>query len=50
MEKYYDEQLETSIARLLSLLEPVLIVWIAICIGWIVVTMYLPIFNLGYAF
>ncbi len=50
IEKYYDEQLETSIARLLSLLEPVLIVWIAICIGWIVVTMYLPIFNLGYAF
>ena len=50
IEQYYDDQLETHSARLLALFEPCLIVWIAICIAWIVVTMYLPIFNLGYAF
>lgn len=50
IEKYYDNQLETATSRLLTLFEPLLIVFIALGIGWIVVTMYLPIFNLGYTF
>jgi type IV pilus assembly protein PilC len=46
---FYDKQLEAVIARLTSLIEPMLIVLIAIVIGTIVIVIYLPIFNFGMA-
>jgi len=46
---FYDKQLEAVISRLTSLIEPMLIVLIAMVIGTIVVVIYLPIFNFGNA-
>ena len=43
----YEEEVEEQVKALLSLLEPVTIVVIGGCIGFIVVAMYLPIFDLG---
>ena len=46
---FYDKQLEAVITRLTSLIEPMLIVLIAIVIGTIVIIIYLPVFYLGFA-
>ena len=46
---FYDKQLEAVISRLTSLIEPMLIVIIAVVIGAIVIVIYLPIFQFGFA-
>ena len=43
---YYDEELEASIQKMLSLLEPMLILFMGVVIGFIVVSMMLPIFDM----
>jgi type IV pilus assembly protein PilC len=44
---FLDEEIETMLTGLMSLLEPLLIVFLGLLIGAMVVCMYLPIFNLG---
>jgi type IV pilus assembly protein PilC len=44
---FLDEEVETMLSGLMSLLEPLLIVFLGLMIGAMVVCMYLPIFNLG---
>ena len=43
----YDEDVETMLGTLTSLMEPFLMVFLGIVIGTIVLAMFLPIFNLG---
>ncbi|HEX9746348.1 MAG TPA: type II secretion system F family protein [bacterium] len=43
---YYDVEIDATIRALASLIEPILIVIIGAIIGTIVVSLYLPIFNL----
>ncbi len=43
---FYDEEVETSVASLLSILEPLLLIFVGCLVGGIVVSMYLPIFDL----
>jgi type IV pilus assembly protein PilC len=43
---FYDEEVETSVASLLSILEPILLIFVGCLVGSIVVSMYLPIFDL----
>lgn len=43
---FYDEEVETSVASLLSILEPILLIVVGVLVGSIVVSMYLPIFEL----
>jgi type IV pilus assembly protein PilC len=43
---YYDVEIDATIRALASLIEPILIVCIGCIIGIIVVSLYLPIFNL----
>lgn len=44
---FYDEEVDNAVANLMSMLEPALIVFLGITIGFIVVSLYLPIFKLG---
>lgn len=44
---YYDRQVETTVDGISSLIEPVLIVVVGSVIGLIVVSMFLPIFQMG---
>jgi type IV pilus assembly protein PilC len=46
---YYEEEVETAVDVLTSLIEPMIIVLIGTIVGTIVIAMYLPIFNLGQA-
>ena len=43
----YDEEVETMLATLTSLMEPFLMVFLGVVIGGIVVAMFMPIFQLG---
>ncbi len=45
--QFYEEQAETAIAAFTSILEPLLIVFLGIVVGFIVVALYLPIFNIS---
>jgi type IV pilus assembly protein PilC len=47
---FYDEEVDTSVAALLSLLEPILLIFVGAMVGGLVVSMYLPIFSLMKAF
>ncbi len=44
---YYEEALDVRLTRLMSLLEPVIMLLMGVLIGGIIVVMYLPIFNLA---
>jgi type IV pilus assembly protein PilC len=44
---FYDDEVESAVAALTSLLEPMLMVVLGTVIGFIVIAMYLPIFQLG---
>jgi len=43
---YYDDEIDTTIRSLASLIEPIMIIVIGSLVGVIVVSLYLPIFNL----
>jgi len=44
---YYEEEVDTIIQRLTSMLEPIMIVFMGITIGFILVAMYTPMFQMG---
>jgi type IV pilus assembly protein PilC len=44
---FLDEEIDNTLSGLMSLLEPLLIVFLGIVIGGMVICMFLPIFNLG---
>lgn len=44
---FYDEEVDTAVGNLMTMLEPALIVFLGITIGFIVISLYLPIFKLG---
>ena len=46
---FYENEVETAVDVLTSLIEPMIIVIIGVIVGTIVIAMYLPIFNLGQA-
>ncbi|MGA1868745.1 MAG: type II secretion system F family protein [bacterium] len=44
---FYDDEVDAAVETLTSLLEPMLMVFLGITIGFIVIAMYLPIFKLA---
>ena len=46
---FYDEEVDTAVVGLTALLEPALMVFLGLLVGFIVVAMYLPIFEMGSA-
>src|SRR4051794_17347098 len=43
---FYEEEVDTAVAALLTLLEPIMIAVLGVVVGGIVIAMYLPIFDL----
>jgi type IV pilus assembly protein PilC len=43
---FYDEEVDAAVGNLLSLLEPLMIVFLGVVVGGMVVSMYLPIFDM----
>lgn len=44
---YYEEQVDNAVDSLTALMEPMIMVFLAIVIGGLVIAMYLPIFKMG---
>jgi type IV pilus assembly protein PilC len=43
---YYEDEVDTVMANLLTILEPVMLVFLGVAVGGIVIAMYLPLFKL----
>ena len=43
---FYDDEVEASVGSLLSILEPIMLIFVGSLIGTIVISMYLPVFSL----
>jgi type IV pilus assembly protein PilC len=43
---FYDDEVDAAVSALLSLLEPIMIVFLGVVVGGMVVAMYLPIFDM----
>jgi len=43
---YYEEEVDTVMANLLTILEPILMVFLGVIVGGIVIAMYMPLFKL----
>jgi type IV pilus assembly protein PilC len=43
---FYEDEVDTAVAGLLTLLEPVMIAFLGVVVGGIVIAMYMPIFDL----
>lgn len=44
---FYDDEVDTAVEALTSLLEPILMCFLGVVIGFIVIAMYLPIFKMA---
>ena len=44
---YLDDEIETTLSGLTSLIEPILIVFLGVTVGGIAICMFLPIFKMG---
>lgn len=44
---FYDDEVDTAVAALTSLMEPAMMVFLGVIIGGLVVAMYLPVFKLA---
>ncbi len=43
---FYDEEVDVAVSALLSLMEPMMIVFLGVVVGGMVIAMYLPIFDM----
>jgi type IV pilus assembly protein PilC len=46
---FYDDEVDSAVAALTSMLEPMLMIFLGIVVGFVVVAMYMPIFQMGAA-
>jgi type IV pilus assembly protein PilC len=44
---FYDEEIETEVARFITLIEPILLVVMGLVIALVVIALYLPLFELS---
>ena len=44
---FYDEEVDSAVAALTSLLEPMLMIFLGVTVGFVIVAMYMPIFQMG---
>ncbi|HNT34439.1 MAG TPA: type II secretion system F family protein [bacterium] len=43
---FYEEQVDTAVNGLTSMLEPVMIVFLGIVVGGVVIAMFMPLFKM----
>lgn len=45
--EFYEEDVQTSLNAAMSLIEPLLLIFMALVVGFVLISLYLPIFTLG---
>ncbi|HQG29840.1 MAG TPA: type II secretion system F family protein [Candidatus Ozemobacteraceae bacterium] len=46
--EFYDDQLQTAMKSALSLLEPLLILGVAVIVGFIMLSVFVPIYQMSF--
>ena len=44
---FYDDEVDSGVAALTSMLEPMLMIFLGVTVGFVIVAMYMPIFQMG---
>ena len=44
---FYDDEVDAAVATLTSLLEPMLMIFLGVTVGFVIIAMYMPIFQMG---
>jgi type IV pilus assembly protein PilC len=44
---FYDDEVDAAVAALTSMLEPMLMIFLGVTVGFVIVAMYMPIFQMG---
>jgi type IV pilus assembly protein PilC len=44
---FYDDEVDAAVAALTSMLEPMLMIFLGTTVGFVIVAMYMPIFQMG---
>ncbi len=44
---FYDDEVDAAVATLTSMLEPMLMIFLGTTVGFVIVAMYMPIFQMG---
>lgn len=44
---FYDDEVDSAVAALTSMLEPMLMIFLGITVGFVIIAMYMPIFQMG---
>jgi type IV pilus assembly protein PilC len=47
--EFYEEDVQTALSASLSLIEPVILIFMGLVVGFVLVSLYMPIFSLGAA-
>ena len=45
--EFYEEDVQTALGAAMALIEPVLLIFMAIFVGGVLISLYMPIFTLG---
>lgn len=44
---FYEEEVDTAVASMTSLIEPIMMAFLGVVVGGLIIAMYLPIFKLA---
>jgi type IV pilus assembly protein PilC len=44
---FYEDEVDTAVDGLTSIIEPLLIVFLGVTVGFLVIAMFMPMFNMG---
>ena len=44
---FYDDEVDTAVSTMMSLLEPIIMAFLAVILGGLVISMYLPVFTMA---
>jgi type IV pilus assembly protein PilC len=45
--EFFEEDVQTTMAAAMSLIEPIILIGMAIIVGTVLISLYMPIFSLG---
>ena len=47
MSDFYDQEVDTAVDSILSMIEPAIMAVLGVVVGYFVIAMYLPMFSMG---
>jgi type IV pilus assembly protein PilC len=45
--EFYEEDVQTALAAAMSLIEPIILIFMGLVVGFVLLSLYMPIFSLG---